>query len=500
VARAKPRKWLCSNPLLTFRIASLNKDSQDRAFRNVRPAVGRRLDEAMRIIWPEPLATDLTDIFRHTLATGEPYHSTDFVSPRADTGQKEGYEWELHRITLSDGRPGVVCYYFDATKLRQAEHELKEADRKKDEFLATLAHELRNPLAPLRNALSILSISPDPNALDRLKEMMTRQVNQMVRLIDDLLDVSRINRGKLELRMEQVELVLIINHAVESCRPMADGSNHTVTVTLPPQPLVLSADPIRLAQVFTNLLNNSCKFTKDGGRISMSVERQGRDVVVAVKDDGIGIPPDKIDGIFEMFSQVDRTLEKSEGGLGIGLALVKRLVELHGGSIEARSEGLGKGSEFIVRLPVDVEHQSLPDEPVEAIRPSASRRILVVDDNRDSADTLVMLLRLSGNETFAAHDGEEAVEVAAKNRPDVILLDIGLPKLNGYDACRRIREQQWAKNIAVIALTGWGQDEDRRKSSEAGFSGHMVKPVDHAALMKLLATLFADVESQPIER
>jgi signal transduction histidine kinase/CheY-like chemotaxis protein len=395
----------------------------------------------------------------------------------------------------------VGLMWWALLSLRRREERERDADRRKDEFLATLAHELRNPLAPIRNALSVLKVARDDReVLDRARAMMERQVGQMVRLIDDLLDVSRISRGKLKLRRERVELAPMIRQAAETCRPMAECARHEITLTLPPQPLYLNADPIRLTQVFSNLLDNACKFTKDAGRISLSVERQGSDVVVAVKDNGIGISRDKIDSIFELFSQVDRTLEKSQGGLGIGLTLVKRLVELHGGSIEVRSEGLGKGSEFIVRLPLVIELRSWPEEPEEVIRPSGKRRILVVDDNRDSAESLAMLLRVTGNEAYIAYDGEEAVKAAANHRPDVILLDIGLPRLNGYDACRRIREQPWAKKIILIAVTGWGQDEDRRKSAEAGFNGHLVKPVHHVELTKLLASLLPEMESQLTER
>jgi CheY-like chemotaxis protein len=344
--------------------------------------------------------------------------------------------------------------------------------------------------------VSLLKLARDDReAVGRATEMMGRQVAQLVRLIDDLLDVSRISRGKLELRRERVELAPVVHQAVEACRPMAEGADHEVTVTLPPQPVYLDADPVRLSQVVTNLLHNACKFTERRGRIGLTAQRQGGDVVVAVKDDGIGIPPDKLDSIFEMFSQVDQSLERSRGGLGIGLTLTRRLVELHGGSVEARSDGLGRGSEFVVRLPVAVERPSPPDEPGDEIRPTGRRRILVVDDNRDSADSLAMLLQLGGNETSVAYDGEEAVAAAAKQRPDVILLDIGLPKLNGYDACRRVRENRWAKGVVIIALTGWGQEEDRRKSAAAGFDGHLVKPVDHAELLKLLARLSPPGES-----
>ncbi|HEX7025774.1 MAG TPA: ATP-binding protein [Gammaproteobacteria bacterium] len=382
----------------------------------------------------------------------------------------------------------VVLMWIALQAFRRREQYEREADRRKDEFLATLAHELRNPLAPIHNAIMVLKLAYNDRAtFDRSTEMIERQMTQLVRLIDDLLDVSRISRGKLDLRPERVELASIIHQAVETCRPMANIAGEEVTVSLPPEPIYLDADPIRLLQVISNLLNNAFKFGGERCRIRLAAERRDSDVVITVKDNGIGIPPDKLESIFDMFSQVDQSLERSQGGLGIGLTLARRLVELHGGSIEARSEGLGKGSELVIRLPVAGQAWP-PEEPQDVIRPSGKRRILVVDDNRDSAESLTALLSLTGNETFVAYDGEEALDAATRYCPDVILLDIGLPKLNGFDVCRRIREYRWAKNVLIIALTGWGQKEDRRKSAEAGFDSHLVKPVDHAELMNLLAS------------
>jgi CheY-like chemotaxis protein len=318
---------------------------------------------------------------------------------------------------------------------------------------------------------------------------MERQLGQMVRLVDDLLDVSRISQGKLTLHREQVPLVAVVGSAMETSCPLIDHLGHELTVTLPEQPVLVDADPTRLAQVFSNLLNNSAKYMDRGGHIRLTAERQGGDVVVSVKDTGIGIAADQLPSLFQMFSQVESSLERSQGGLGIGLTLVKRLVEMHGGRIEARSEGPGRGAEFVVRLPVVVaapgrQAAGGTDEPA---APKSSLRILIVDDNRDAADSLVMLLRIMGNDTRTAYDGQEGVDVAGEFRPDVMLLDIGLPKLNGYEAGRRIREQSWGKGVFLIAVTGWGQDEDRRRSHEAGFDHHLVKPVDPQDLMKLLA-------------
>jgi PAS domain S-box-containing protein len=373
--------------------------------------------------------------------------------------------------------------------LRRLAADLSETDRRKNEFLATLAHELRNPLAPMSNMLEVLKrANGDGETLKRAHDTIERQLGQMVRLVDDLLDLNRITHDRLELRRSEVVLSSVIQQAVEVARPLIDEAGHNLVVELPEEPIYLNADQARLAQLFGNLLNNSCKYTRPSGKISLTAKRTGDEVMVTVKDDGAGIPKDKLNSIFDMFMQVDRSAERSQGGLGIGLTLVKRLAEMHGGSIEAKSEGEGKGSEFVVRLPIIAKPAEVspasPDTPVDS---SARRRILIVDDNKDSADSLAMLLEITGNKTYMAHDGVEAVEAIEKHRPEVVLLDIGLPKLDGHEVCRRVREQPWGKDIVVIALTGWGQEDDRRKSEEAGFNGHLVKPVDYDKLLKLLA-------------
>jgi CheY-like chemotaxis protein/two-component sensor histidine kinase len=317
---------------------------------------------------------------------------------------------------------------------------------------------------------------------------MERQMAQMVHLIDDLLDVSRITLNRIELRLERIELASVVEHAVEASRPQCERAGHQLHVTLPPGPISLNADPLRLAQVFGNLLNNACKYTPPGGNIWLSAERQGSEVALTVKDSGLGIAPEMLHKVFELFTQVGSSMDQSQGGLGIGLSLAKRLTELHGGTLTAHSEGQDLGSEFVVRLPVLLE-TIMPAAPVPIVvpAPQATRRILVVDDKRDSADSLAMLLGMGGDETQTAYDGVEAVASAAAFRPDVILLDIGMPKMNGYDACRAIRQQPGGRSIAIIAMTGWGQDEDRRKSRDAGFDYHLVKPVDFQQLMMLLA-------------
>ncbi len=384
---------------------------------------------------------------------------------------------------------GVVSLMWIALlALRRREQREREMDRRKDEFIATLAHELRNPLAPISNAISMLKLAQgNAEITGRATEMIERQTAHLVRLVDDLLDLSRISRGKMELRRKRIELATVIKQAVETCSPIAEAAGQELIVELPTESIYLDADPVRLAQVVSNILHNACKFAGPQGCIKLAVERHNDKVVITVKDNGIGIPPDLLGFIFEMFSQVDQSLERSQSGLGIGLTLAKQLVELHDGSIEAHSEGAGKGSEFTIRLPVTINQAASPGELQSLADVRVKSRILIVDDNLDSARSLSEVLNLSGSETFVAHDGEEAIAAAEKLRPDVILLDIGLPKLNGFDVCRHIRANPWAKNILIIALTGWGQEEDRRKSTEAGFDVHLVKPVSVAELFSLLA-------------
>jgi PAS domain S-box-containing protein len=405
------------------------------------------------------------------------------------------YHWFKTRgVPVRDGE-GKIVYWFgtctDIEDVKRLEAALREADHRKDEFLATLAHELRNPLAPICSALQVLRLSPSPQAAEQARKMMERQVAQTVRLVDDLLDVSRITRGNLKLKKERVELAAAVRDAVEACRPLIESCGHELNVALPTEPVCLDADATRLTQVFSNLLNNAAKYSNRGAHIDLTAQRQGNEVQVSVKDTGIGIPTEMLSKIFEPFTQLHRDEARSKSGLGIGLTLVKRLVEMHGGEIQPGSDGPGKGSEFVVRLPLLVTTVVCESCSSEASQPSVGPhlRILVVDDIDDVAQGHAMFLGILGHEARTASDGLEAVEAAEAFRPDLVLLDVGLPKIDGYETCRRIRRLPFGKEVVLVAVTGWGQEEDRRKSTEAGFDHHMVKPVDHAALAKLLQSL-----------
>ncbi len=376
-------------------------------------------------------------------------------------------------------------------ELRVRAEELAEADRRKDEFLAMLAHELRNPLAPVRNAVQILqAMRGDDPVVARLTEMLSRQVRHMAHMVDDLLDVSRITRGKVDLRKEHVLLADAVARAVEVARPLIDGRRHELSVSVPADPILLDADPTRLTQILGNLLNNAAKYTEDGGHIWISAIRFGSDVVIRVRDTGIGLAPEMISRVFDLFTQANRTLDRSQGGLGIGLTLVRSLVEMHGGTVSAESEGMGRGSEFVVRLPALADHTN--ESEVQKTRTpavAASRRLLIVDDNVDSAESMAELLALVGHEVRIAHDGPAALREAEAHKPDVILLDIGLPRMNGYEVVRRIREDLDLQNATLIAMTGYGQDEDRRKTHEAGFDHHLVKPVSLEQVSRILQSI-----------
>jgi PAS domain S-box-containing protein len=382
----------------------------------------------------------------------------------------------------------------DISDRKQAEEMLREADKRKDQFIALLAHELRNPLAPLRNGLQVIRMAAsDPHAVAQARDVMERQLTHMVRLVDDLLDISRISQNKMELRRSRLLFEDVMSSAVETAMPAIEAGGHKLAISLPPEPVHLDGDLTRLAQVFSNLLTNSAKYTEREGHIWIAAEVHEGELVVTVRDTGIGIPAESLPRIFDMFSQVDRRVERETGGLGIGLALVKGLVEMHGGSISATSEGQGHGSLFTVRLPVlqqMTEGAALATVDI-GVTPATKprRRILVVDDNRDSGNTMSTLLKIMGNEVRTAYGGNEALEIAETFQPQAILMDIGMPQLNGYDATQCIRKQPWGRDMIIIALTGWGQDQDRIQSREAGCDGHMVKPVNVSELEKLLQEL-----------
>ena len=418
----------------------------------------------------------------------------------------------VYRWMASTGNPrfgesgeflGFVGVVVDIHERKCFEQELKEAARRKDEFLATLAHELRNPLAPIRNGLHVMRLAgQDSGSAERAREMIDRQLGQMVRLIDDLLDVSRITNGKIELRRSWINLHDAVQSAVETSRPLIDAQGQDLDVKIPPEPILLDADLTRLAQAFSNLLHNAAKFSERGGRISLTARRDDGRVVVSVRDAGVGISPDLLPHVFGLFMQGDRALGRSQGGLGIGLTLVKRLVELHGGTIEAKSEGTGLGSEFIVTLPVvELPETRLPAGLPAAMAPpvpATRRRILVVDDNEDSVGSLCELLTLMGHECVAARDGEEALRVAEPFRPDTVLLDLGMPRMSGYEVCRALRTHSWGARMVIVALTGWGQNEDRARTRAAGFDGHFVKPLDPVALAEFLAKPESRVPAAPL--
>lgn len=376
-------------------------------------------------------------------------------------------------------------------RLKEANRALQAADRRKDEFLATLAHELRNPLAAIRNAAAILTAmeSSDPEAR-WVPEVIDRQLAQMSRLLEDLLDVSRIAHDKLALRRQRVELSEVVQNAIETCGPQLDAGKHALAVALPAGPIFLDADPVRLEQVFSNLISNAAKYTPPGGHIRVSGERRGDEVVVAVKDDGVGISPEMLPRLFEIFSQGERALERSQGGLGVGLSLVRGLLGLHGGRVEAKSDGIRKGSEFTVHLPLTAPSRSeslSPGAVAEGEAAAAKCRVLIADDARDGADSLAVILSMKGHEAHTAYDGEEAIAAAAQLRPEVVILDIRMPKRNGFEACRWIREQPWGRAMVLIALSGWGTEDDRRRTEEAGFDHHLVKPVAPDVLFALIA-------------
>ena len=457
------------------------------------------LGRTVREIFPESADLLEPQLYR-VLVTGEPILNQE-------VGLAHGLN-AVGGISLTSYYPvrargeviGVGVATVDITERKRLESELQsrvaelaETDRRKDEFLATLAHELRNPLAPIRNALHLMrEPNGDVHGIEPERAMAERQVVHLARLIDDLMDVARISRGKIELRKETLLLAPVVERAIESVRSALQDRGHELAVHMPAAPITLMADPTRLEQVLGNLLNNSIKYTEPGGKIQVVVERTGAEVLVRVQDSGIGIEPELLPRVFDIFVQADDHRDRSQGGLGIGLSLVRRLVEMHGGNITAQSKGPGTGSEFVVRLPVLADARSTRDAPQQEATPGRTtkpprRRILVVDDNIDAAKSLARLLtRLYDQDVRVSHDGPGALESAAEFRPEVVLLDIGMPGMDGYEVAQRLRQNPDVAPIQIIALTGWGQETDRRRSKEVGFDHHLVKPVDPEILRRYL--------------
>jgi PAS domain S-box-containing protein len=430
------------------------------------------------------------DEVRQVVQTRQPFRGE--IVLKFGEGNSTFYDYIFSPVIGPDGEVEVVVGTTrDVTDRKRAEEALREMDRQKNDFLAQLAHELRNPLAPIRNAARIFRMkqTAEPDVL-WASEVVDRQVDHLARLIDDLLDVSRISRNKLELRRQRIELQDVVRGAVEISQPVIDQNGHKLVLDLTPEPVYLIADMARLTQVLMNLLNNAAKYTDTGGRIELKARREGNDAVFRVRDNGIGIETAALPRLFQMFYQADASVARSQGGLGIGLSLVKSVIELHGGTVSATSEGIGKGSEFVVRIPAltatVAQGGAKPVASTTAVA-GGTRRVLVVDDNEDGAESLAMFLQIGGHEVRTAYDGEQAVEMAENFRPDVVLLDIGMPRMNGYDACRHIRATEWGRDMILIAQTGWGQEEDKRRTREAGFDDHLVKPVDPLALAKLVA-------------
>lgn len=471
-----------------------------------RDIMGRSLMDAM----PEVAAQGFVEQLDRVYATGETYSATAapvmLPGGTRDSPLRQRYvDFVFQPIRDAHGTvTGIFVEGSDVTdrvltstaltdseaRYRALAEALRETDRRKDEFLAILAHELRNPLAPVRNAARLLRAeTADATVREWATTVIDRQIQAMSALLDYLLDVSRIKRGQIILNKQWISLSSIVDASLEISRPLIEARKHSLAISLPPEPIDLEVDPLRLSQVLSNLLTNAAKYMDFGGRIELGVRVAGAEVYIAVRDHGIGLEPASLTAIFEMFSQVKTTLDRSEGGLGIGLALVRGLVALHGGRIEASSEGLGRGSEFCVWLPMP--HQASAVEGITRTPVSQNaatpRRILVVDDNRDSAQSLGFLLEHSGHTVRLAHDGEEALRVASEFRPDIAFLDIGLPKLDGYELARAIRSEVWGERIVLFALTGWGQEDDRRRARAAGFNGHLTKPIDPDRIDTLIA-------------
>ncbi len=469
----------------------------------VEKATGRKRGEFIgktiqQMGMPAQIFEPWEDALRQVFTQGSP-KSLDFVYD-AVTGTSYFSSWLVPEFGQDGTVEFVLGVTHDITERKMHEKALAEADTRKDEFIATLSHELRNPLAPLRAGVQVLGLAKDAGTSLRTLQMMERQLAQMTRLIDDLLDISRITSGKVLLRLQRVSVREIADAAVEAARPVVEAGQHTLLIDLPLQPLWLDGDPARLAQVIENLLRNSAKYSPQSGQIKLSARLEGSDAVIQVSDDGLGIPGDMLGRVFDMFTQVIRTLDRAQGGLGIGLALVKRLVEMHYGSVIAESPGTGRGSTFTIRLPA--AQVPMPEPEVATAnkkqKSRRSHRVLVVDDNADGADLLAMLINLSGHETRTAYSGLDALDLAGSFNPEVVFMDIGLPDITGYEVARQIRASQKLGGVFLVAVTGWGSDDDRAKSKAAGFDLHLTKPIEPTAVDRALAR-FASRSKQEID-
>ncbi|HZI78775.1 MAG TPA: ATP-binding protein [Vicinamibacterales bacterium] len=458
--------------------------------------IGREAGEILRLMWNRQYADEMVAIFRRTLETGESYVTAERAEYRIDRGTIEYYEWRADRITLPDGRYGLVCYFRDISAqvrarltIAESERQLREADARKDEFLALLAHELRNPLAPIRTGLELIRLSGDaPETVRRVRTMIERQVTLMVRLIDDLLDVSRITSGKIVLQRRPTALAELVRTAVEAQRAAIESGQIALDIDLPSQPCVVDVDPARFVQIVSNILHNASKFTPPGGRVNLKVDVEHGESTAAVRiaDTGVGMAPALLDRVFELFTQGDASSERAQGGLGIGLALARRLTEMHGGSIKAYSDGPGRGSEFVIRFPLSTAAAET-DHPPMIATPRVRSRALIIDDNRDAATTMSMFVEELGGSALTAHDGASGLAAIESFHPDIVFMDIGMPGLDGYEVCRRIRQLPSQRNVVLVAVTGWGQAQDKQRAIEVGFDAHLTKPVDPDAVAQLLA-------------
>ena len=467
-----------------FRITEVNPAARP-LFGDMPDLIGRDFAEVVHVLWQQEHADEIVRLFRHTLETGKSYSTPERIERRLDRGVTEFYEWQISRIALPDGRDGVVCYFRDISAHVKARRALELADRQKDEFLAMLAHELRNPLAPLRNASELLGVIAQQEPRAQFSAgVIRRQVAQLSRLVDDLLDVSRITQGRIDLQRKPLELGSIIAQAIETVEPLLREKHHQVSIVSGFEHIHINGDNTRLVQCVGNVLTNSAKYTNDGGEIKVRSAVDGADALIEITDNGVGISPELLPRIFDLFVQSDRTLDRAQGGLGIGLAVVKRLIEMHGGRVAAYSDGIGKGSSFEIRLPLIEQSETRVAEP-EVIQ-ATPRRVLIVDDNADAADMLALLLQLDGHEVQAVYSSRDALERAQSFRPDVMLLDIGLPEINGYEVAQQLRAIPQLRDIRLVAVTGYGRSEDRVRARAAGFDDHLVKPVEAIELKRAL--------------